>query len=283
MASPLTLPVGATENSVRVHPVVLFTITDAFIRRKEDQERVIGTLLGTISDGVVEVKNCYAVPHSESHDQVSLDVQHHHTMAALQQRVSPRERIVGWFSSGDPDTSRSRDALIHSFYGNECSNPLHLALDTSGQGGRMGVRAFVSRALALGGHELAREFLEVPCEVRPTEMEHVSEDLLSTELTEKLPGDMESLADSFERLQQSLQQAQNYVDDVVAGKRKGNTAIGRYLAETVAAVPHFGRDEFDRMFADQQNDCTLVLFLSKLIQAHLALADKLGTMQLPLV
>lgn len=54
----------------RLHPVVLFTITDAFIRRNKDQERVIGTLLGTIADGVVEVKNCYAVPHSESNDQV---------------------------------------------------------------------------------------------------------------------------------------------------------------------------------------------------------------------
>jgi translation initiation factor 3 subunit F len=70
---------------------------------------------------------------------------------------------------------------------------------------------------------------------------------------------------------------------VQAGKRKGSTVIGRYLAETVAAVPHFTRDDFERMLADQQNDCTLVLFLSKLIQAHLALADKLGTMQLPLL
>lgn len=41
-----------------------------------------------------------------------------------------------------------------------CRLQVHLALDTSGQGGRMGVRAFVSRALGLGGNELAREFLE---------------------------------------------------------------------------------------------------------------------------
>ena len=54
----------------RVHPVVLFTITDAFIRRNDGQERVIGTLLGSIVDGVVEVKSCYAVPHSESTDSV---------------------------------------------------------------------------------------------------------------------------------------------------------------------------------------------------------------------
>ncbi|KAI7845685.1 hypothetical protein COHA_000799 [Chlorella ohadii] len=281
--TPLTLPVGATENSVRVHPVVLFTITDAFIRRNQGQERVIGTLLGSISDGVVEVKNCYAVPHSESNEQVALDVQHHQTMAQLQHRVSPRDKIVGWFSTGDPDASRSRDALIHSFYGNECPNPVHLALDTSGQGGRMGVRAFVSRALGLGGNELAREFLEVECEVRSADVERIGVDVLSSELQDKLPGDMEGLAESFERLQHSLQQAQAYVDAVVAGKQKGNTAVGRYLAETVAAVPHFTKADFEKMLADQSNDCTLVLFLSKLIQAHLALADKLGTMQLPLL
>lgn len=68
-----------------------------------------------------------------------------------------------------------------------------------------------------------------------------------------------------------------------AGKQKGNTVVGRYLAEAVTAVPRFSKDDFERMLADQQNDCTLVLFLSKLIQAHLALADKLGTMQLPLI
>lgn len=56
--------------------------------------------------------------------QVALDVQHHQTMAQLQQRVSPRDKIIGWFSTGDPDSSRSRDALIHSFYGNECPNPV---------------------------------------------------------------------------------------------------------------------------------------------------------------
>jgi translation initiation factor 3 subunit F len=69
-AVPLTLPVGVTENNVRVHPVVLFTICDAFIRRNDKQERVIGTLLGTIADGVVDIKNCYAVPHSEQQEQV---------------------------------------------------------------------------------------------------------------------------------------------------------------------------------------------------------------------
>lgn len=72
MVAPLTLPTGFTENSVRVHPVVLYTICDAYVRRNQGQKRVIGTLLGNITDGVVEVKSCYAVPHSENNDQVRL-------------------------------------------------------------------------------------------------------------------------------------------------------------------------------------------------------------------
>lgn len=67
---PLNLLVGHSSITVRVQPVVLFTICDAYIRRSEGKERVIGTLLGTIAEGVVDIRNCYAVPHNESMDQV---------------------------------------------------------------------------------------------------------------------------------------------------------------------------------------------------------------------
>lgn len=70
MASSLLLPCAGTSVSVKLHPVVLFAICDAYIRRGEKQERVIGTLLGVVSDNVVEVKSCYVVPHNESAEQV---------------------------------------------------------------------------------------------------------------------------------------------------------------------------------------------------------------------
>ena len=69
MASTVLLPSGAPI-TVKVHPVVVFSICDAYIRRKEGQERVIGTLLGTLADGVMDIKNCYVVPHNESAETV---------------------------------------------------------------------------------------------------------------------------------------------------------------------------------------------------------------------
>jgi len=52
-------------------PVLVGTDPAArFIRRQETQERVIGTLLGSVgADGVVDVRNSYAVPHNEQNGQ----------------------------------------------------------------------------------------------------------------------------------------------------------------------------------------------------------------------
>lgn len=69
--SKINLPLGATGIKVVVQPVVLFSICDAFIRRGDGQNRVIGTLLGTIEAGVIDLRLSYAVPHIETPESVS--------------------------------------------------------------------------------------------------------------------------------------------------------------------------------------------------------------------
>ena len=92
------MPASRTEvSSVTVHPVALFSILDHYLRRKDEQARVIGTLLGTVSDsGEVEVRSSFAVPHSESEQQVAIDGDHHRTMYELHHRINPKEVVVGW-------------------------------------------------------------------------------------------------------------------------------------------------------------------------------------------
>ena len=46
------------------------------------------------------------------------------------------------------------DALIQDFYSGECTNPIHLILDTQLTDGRMAIRAFVSRTLTLRKHQV---------------------------------------------------------------------------------------------------------------------------------
>jgi translation initiation factor 3 subunit F len=92
-----------TPTTVTIHPVALFSILDHYLRRKDDQDRVIGTLLGVrvgaTSVGeteTVEVRSSFAVLHSETSEQVAVDMEYHRTMYELHHKVNPREVIVGW-------------------------------------------------------------------------------------------------------------------------------------------------------------------------------------------
>eukprot|EP00884_Botryococcus_braunii_P007735 jgi/Botrbrau1/16963/Bobra.49_2s0025.1 len=279
--SSTALPIGPSAISVKVHPLVLLNICDAYIRRNENQVRVIGTLLGTAVDNVVEVKNCYAVPHNENSDQVALDINHHRTLYDLHHKVNPKEQIVGWYSTG-LGVSGS-DALIQDFYGRDCTNPVHLTLDTSMINQTITIAAYVSRPLLLNDKQLGVQFQEIDCEVRTVELEKLGVDVMQKVETDKLPKEMDSLEVTFRRLLTLLEQTYDYVDGVVEGKTPADPVIGRYIADSVAAVPYISPADFETLLTEGAQDDLLILYFSKLVKSHLALADRLGTAALPLL
>ena len=114
---------------LKVHPVILYQIVDAYERRNEDSHRVIGTLLGNVEKGVIEVTNSFSVLHKEYEDQVEADLGYAGELGELIKRVNPSENIVGWWATGSEVTNHS--SVIHEYYSRECSNPVHLLLDTT--------------------------------------------------------------------------------------------------------------------------------------------------------
>lgn len=52
-------------------------------------------LAGTTDKGVVEVTNCFCVPHKEHDDQVEAELGYAHEVFELNRRVNPNESIVG--------------------------------------------------------------------------------------------------------------------------------------------------------------------------------------------
>mmetsp|Transcript_14156 Transcript_14156/g.38333 ORF Transcript_14156/g.38333 Transcript_14156/m.38333 type:complete len:284 (+) Transcript_14156:86-937(+) len=276
------LPASGGSISVRVHPVALFSICDAYLRRSEKQERVIGTLLGSMVEAnVLEIKSCYVVPHTESAEQVAVDIAHHKTMYDLHQRVSPSEMILGWFATGS--SMYNSDSLIQEFYGKETANPIHLKVDTTMANKKFSVTAYQFRVLGLGEKVLATEFIEVPCEVLFQDVERAGVELMSSGAEPKSIGEGESLVGSVQRLEGLLDSVHAYVNDVVEGRQAGDVAVGRYLADTMAVVPRFSRAEFERMFNESVQDSVMVSYLANLMRAQVALAEKLGTSQLPIM
>ncbi len=207
--------------------------------------------------------------------QVALDIEYHRQMLELQARVSPKDVLVGWYSTGARITET--DALIHDFYARECASPLHLAFDTGFVDQERAIRAWVGTALSVRDNVVGTSFVEVPVQHRFEDAQRAGVPLLSAVEPVPLPGDAAGLAASVRRLHALLEMAHTYADAVAEGRVKPDAALGRMLADAVAAVPRLPRGAFDALFNDAVQDVLLVMYLSNLTRTQLSLAERLNT------
>ena len=73
MTSSAAVPTADGFALCSLHPVVLFTVADAYTRRAAGQPRVVGALLGSYEGRKLVVRQAYTVPHSEANEQVRSD------------------------------------------------------------------------------------------------------------------------------------------------------------------------------------------------------------------
>ncbi|RHY22499.1 hypothetical protein DYB25_003451 [Aphanomyces astaci] len=267
---------------VNIHPVVVFQILDRYLRRAEDQERIIGTLLGVVDSehGVVTVSNSFPVPHLEKGDDVAVGKDYHRQMLLLHQRVNPNEVVVGWYATASADGSvvNENSCLIHDFYSAECAAPVHIVTDTSLRGDNLNISGFISSALTVADVALANQFKQVKVQTKTYEAESIALNVMakaSTAASSSLPTELEALERSIARLHALLGQSADFVGNVVSGASVGNPKIGRELAEAVASIPAIRTDVFDQIFNNGLQDLLMVSYLSSLTQAQLSIAEKL--------
>ncbi|WVZ05999.1 hypothetical protein V8G54_019345, partial [Vigna mungo] len=262
--------------SAKVHPLVIFNICDCYVRRPDQADRVIGTLLGSVlPDGTVDIRNSYAVPHNESIEQVALDIEYHHNMLVSHQKVNPKEIIVGWYSTGLGVTGGS--ALIHEFYSREVQNPIHLTVDTGFTNGGGTIKAYVSNNLSLGERQIAAQFQEIPLDLRMVEAERIGFDMLKATAVDKIPSDLEGMEASMQHLLVLIDDIYKYVDDVVEGRVAPDNKIGRFISDAVGSLPKVSPRVFDKLVNDSLQDHLLLLYLSSITRTQLSLAEKLNT------
>lgn len=88
--------------------------------------------------------------------------------------------------------------------------------------------------------------------------------------------DLDALESSLRRLKRLVDSTAAFVDDVVAGRRKGTEAQGRAIADAVSALP-----SVDLALARlpslglAMKDMLLVTYLTQLAQVHLRIADRI--------
>ncbi|EAU84329.1 eukaryotic translation initiation factor 3 [Coprinopsis cinerea okayama7 len=274
-----------TPTKVTVHPVALFSILDHYLRRADSQERVIGTLLGTRHDDEVEVRSSFAVLHSETDEQVAVDMEYLKTMYELHHKVNPKEIIVGWYSTGSNLNTYS--ALIQNFYSQETAphQAVLVSVNTGvEQGQEAGVTAYVSSPVGVSPKPENCVFVPVPVELKFHEAERSGVDLLtgtaasSTSTSAQPIADLEIIERSIQSTLGMLDRVLNYVQAVLAGEKKGDAAIGRYLMDTLGA----STDDLEKSgFNSSLQDTLMISYLANLVRAQAEVSSRLALASAP--
>lgn len=260
--------------------MALFTILDHYLRRDASQSRVVGTLLGTRSESEVEVRNAFAVPHSESQDpwQIHLDAEHHRRMLDLHLRVRPEEVVIGWYSTNTNLNSNS--ALIQDHYSRETAphQAVHLTLNTNvvDKSNGLGVQCYVSSLMGVTQKPEDCAFISLPTKLLTTSPEQTALRHMSTSSPQNLT-DLDALKASLQDVHDKLERVLTYVRKVLAGEIEGDRAVGRYLSDTIGVVPA-GLDEnvLESLFQSHLQNVFMVSYLSKIVSTQAETSSRLA-------
>lgn len=285
LAPPAT---QANQASYKVHPLVILNILDHYRRRDPKHHRVVGTLLGevtkTAEGKTIHIKNCFPFPHAESEDQVRilLDFDYHTNMTALQKKLNPKEVVVGWYSTGDSISYTS--ALIHEEFNRFVKSPVHLVVDTNLTNNRLTVDTYVGRSLSVDGKEVIAQFEKVKSEFHTTEpakiavdamLNGVPDDTKQLDSPATMLSEVENLEHSLQQLLELLETVSKYVDKVNKGEVDSKAEVGSRIKDALGAIPRMDPDMFTKMFNQKTQDLLMILYLSNITQAQVALGNRI--------
>lgn len=279
MPSATQDPAALTGTRVIVHPLVLLSATDHYNRvAKGTRKRVIGCLLGQNNGSVVNVANSFAVPFEESDDKDSsvffIDRDYIEEMFTMFRKVNAREKIIGWYHSGPK--LRASDLEINELFRRYHPNPTLVIIDVKPKDIGLPTDAyFAIEEIKDDGTATQKTFMHVPSEVEAEEaeeigVEHLLRDIkdasvgtLSTRVTDQLH--------SLKGLHSRLEEISLYLGKVNQGTLPINHQIVYNLQDIFNLLPNLDIPEFVKAFSVKTNDQLLVVYLSSLVRAVIAL------------
>lgn len=257
------------------------------MHNEDAPQRVIGTLLGVRSDdgSEVEVRTTYAIPHTETNDQMSVDVEYLRTMYALHRRAYPKDVIVGWYATSAELNNLS--ALMHDFYANSEGvfpyPPVHMVVPTYTEGGKdLNVTTYISAPVGINPEKTKGSclFVPIPNEIKYTEAEKSSLEVIAQakdvpDRTFSLVSDIKALETSIVEVIEMLERVSNYVSNVISGSAPGSVAIGKYLLKNLCLVPSVSSDNLEKLFNSHLQDVLMVVYLANTVRTQLQLSSRL--------
>lgn len=280
--------------TVNIQPQAVLSILDHAVRRdiRDTQStRVIGALVGTRSeDGTeVEVRSCFAIPHTEEEDQVEVDVEYQKNMLALTLKANPREALLGWYTTSHELNSFS--ALIQNFFGSPDTGTfphpaVHMTISTE-PGEDIQTRCYISAPVAVNAERAAESclFIQVPHKLLygdadRSALETIASAKDSETRTAPIVSDIEGLGRSIEQTISLLDRASEWINGVLDEDEEPNNAIGQYLINALSLAPKVDPSQIESDFNNHIQDVLMVSYLANTIRTQIDLSQRLAVANL---
>ncbi|KAG2150653.1 maintenance of mitochondrial structure and function-domain-containing protein [Suillus bovinus] len=265
--------------TVVVHPLVLLSVTDHHARTvsRTSSKRVVGVLLGQDNGKTVNVANSFGIPFEEDErDSKTWFLDHNYIegMYDMFKKVNAKERMIGWYHTGPK--LRASDQEINDLFKRYIAKPVMVIVDVRPQAVGIPTDAyFAVEEIKDDGTETRKTFLHVPSAIEAEEaeeigVEHLLRDIKDSTTTTLSTRVSEQLA-SLQGLQSRLRDVHKYLLDVAAGTMPVNHQIIYHLQDALNLLPDLSNPVTTQSFASSTNDQLLVVYLSSLLRAVIAL------------
>ncbi len=262
---------------VVVHPIVLLSATDHYNRvAKNTRKRVVGMLLGTVDNKTVDVTSSYAVPFEEDERDPSiwfLDHSFHENMFAMFRKVSAKERLVGWYTTGPK--IRTADVAIDALVRRYCKAPVMVIIDVKPRDLGIPTEAYYAVEELLEGKQQSWTFRHLPSEIGALEAEEVGVEHLLRDVKDMtistLANQVNQKLSSLGGLAARLAEIEAYLRQVVAGELPIHHRIIYQLQDVFNLLPNIDVDEMRKAFASTTNDQHLGIYLASIVRSIVAL------------
>ncbi|KAK0550768.1 proteasome regulatory particle subunit [Tilletia horrida] len=272
--------VGTT---VVVHPLVLLSVTDHASRSSSGpRKRVLGVLLGQDNGTSINVANSFAVPFEEDERDGKtwfLDHDYIESLMEMFKKVNAREKMVGWYHTGP--RLRASDLDINELMKRFIPRPVMVIVDPRQRDVGIPTDAyFAVEEIKDDGTATQKTFMHVPSVIEAEEaeeigVEHLLRDIRDTTTVGTLSTRVSQQLSSLRGLQSRLLEIRDYLSSVV--KPEGGAALPinhqiiYNLQDIFNLLPNLNNPETVRSFSVANNDQLLVVYLSSLIRAVIAL------------
>lgn len=274
---PVTDPNKITK--VVVHPLVLLSVVDHFNRMGKvgNAKRVVGVLLGSNRQGILDVSNSFAVPFDEDYKDRSvwfLDHDYLESMYSMFKKVNARERIVGWYHTGPK--LHQNDVAINELLRKYCPNSVLVVIDAKPKDLGLPTEAYIAvEEVHDDGTPTTKTFDHVSSEIGAEEAEEVGVEHLLRDIKDTTVGSLSQRITNqlmgLKGLHAHVNDINSYLQKVTSKQLPVNHQIIYQLQDVFNLLPDVNLQDFVKSVYVKTNDQMLVVYLASLIRSIIAL------------